>query len=32
VDIADNIPHEIEILSEDNVTIKNYRINSKRYF
>lgn len=29
---ADNITHEIEISSEDNVTIKNYRINPKDTF
>lgn len=29
---ADNNPQEIEIQSEDNVTIKNYRINSKDTF
>jgi plastocyanin len=26
---ADNIPHEIEILSQNNVTSKNYKINPK---
>ena len=29
---ADNIPHEIEILSQNNVTSKNYKINPKDTF
>lgn len=29
---ADNTPHEIEILSQNNVTIKNYKINPKDTF
>ena len=29
---ADNIPHEIEILSQNNVTSKNYKINPKYTF
>lgn len=29
---ADNIPHEIEILSQNNVTSRNYKINPKDTF
>ena len=29
---ADNIPHEIEILDQNNVTSKNYKINPKDTF
>lgn len=29
---ADNIPHEIEILSQNNVNSKNYKINPKDTF